>query len=257
MFQNIHVSFTPLLIILLVSVAWKDSQLFSHLSLYQCRRFNNQSEFFFCYCFGFLLFNFLLEARFTSRRCLTLPAVIQSVLTPGPRWQVPARTPQDDTNARSETNRWGQPGGDGPMWWRRVADSVGPWLNDLRQAASPREAKRPSVILSAPASSAPVFDSLLARLFFLFFRHVFSADKSAVGDNLKMSNTDKWVELMGWVKGTRWSNYTISLVRLYITRLIVFFFNVCVFELQQYNMNKMCITHFLTQDRYFLESLGL
>lgn len=85
LFQNNDVSFTPLLMIPLLSAALKDSQLFSHLSLYRCRRFNNQRRFFFfIFVLAFAFFNFLLEAAFTSQRCITLLAINQSVLTLGP-----------------------------------------------------------------------------------------------------------------------------------------------------------------------------
>lgn len=165
LFQNNDVSFTPLLMIPLLSAALKDSQLFSHLSLYRCRRFNNQRRFFFfIFVLAFAFFNFLLEAVFTSQRCITLLAINQSVLTLGPSWQS-----QQGHRRATQTHAARRPArqtrGRRACVMEEGNGKRGAPLNDRRHIASPQEAKRPSVILRTPAGSAPAFGSFLVPRF--------------------------------------------------------------------------------------------
>lgn len=122
LFQNNHVSFTPLLIIPLLSAALKDSHLFSHLSLYRCRRFNNQGRFFLSFL-SFLIF------------CLRLrlpPGVVSHywlLTNQSWRWDRDDSPSKDAAGRHKRTQRdgrRGKPGGDGPVWWRGAAGSVGP-----------------------------------------------------------------------------------------------------------------------------------
>lgn len=113
---------------------------------YLRRRLNNQG----------ILFLFLwLEAAFTSQHCITLPATLPISPGAGVGDDSPARTPRDDTNTHSEHSRRGKPGGKRARAMEEGGGQRGAELNDLRDAASPQEAKRPSVILHTPTGWAP------------------------------------------------------------------------------------------------------
>lgn len=116
------------------------------------RRVNNQGT----------LFLFLrLEAAFNSPHCITLPATLPISPDAGVGDDSPARTPQDDTNTHSEHSRRGKPGGKRARAMEEGGGQREAELNDLRDAASPQEAKRPSVILHTPTGWAPAFGFFL------------------------------------------------------------------------------------------------
>lgn len=96
-----------------------------------------------------------LEAAFTSQHCITLPATLPISPDAGVGDDSPARTPRDDTNTHSEHSRRGKPGGKRARAMEEGGGQREAELNDLRDAASPQEAKRPSVILHTPTGSAP------------------------------------------------------------------------------------------------------